>query len=619
MGFFFTYQDLYIGNRLLKTLFKKIKNLFSRKKKGAIPFAERSREAVKDIPFQEDGSKTYPSNGRKPKREDRTQRPPRTQQDKSNRQDNIQKDRQRQDRPPRKEAWKDNTWKPDDFKVPELEGKIRFQDLDLPPQILHAIADLNYQYCTPVQAGILPSALKGKDAIGKAQTGTGKSAAFLISIFTHMLRNPIKGGPSKGYPRALILAPTRELVLQIEKDAIGLCKYTPFKIISVFGGMGYEKQMQNLKDRSFDVIVATPGRLIDFQNKKLIRLDKVEILVLDEADRMLDMGFIPDVRKIVYSTPNKTKRQTFFYSATFTPEVNRLAEQWTTDPCKVEIEPDQVAAENVKQVVYITTNSEKFPLLYNLIISNNLERVLVFTNRRDQARDLAKKLLNYGISTSLISGEVQQNKRIKALEGFRGGNCRVLVATDVAARGIHIEDISHVINYHLPEDPENYVHRIGRTGRAGSSGTSVSFASEDDSFQIPDIEAFLGNDLVCEHPDDALLVIPPVPALEQEDLDAKKEWIKTHRNKPRPRKPGGSGSRDGRQGSRTKDNSSERSDQTGQKNSRPSRPKKIGSTTERTSANPHEKEGEKKERPKHNRFRGRHQKPPHREPAGDEP
>lgn len=603
---------------MLKTLFNKIKNLFSRKKSGAIPFAERSREAVKDIPFHGEGSKSYPSNARPPRRDDRTKRPPRPQQDKPLRQDNFQKDKPRQERPPRKEAWKDDTWKPEDYQVPEMEGKIRFQDLDLPPQILHATADLNYQYCTPVQAGILPSALKGKDAIGKAQTGTGKSAAFLITIFTHMHRNPVKGGPTKGSPRALILAPTRELVLQIEKDAMGLCKYTPFKIISIFGGMGYEKQMQNLKDRSFDVIVATPGRLIDFQNKKLIKLDNVEILVLDEADRMLDMGFIPDVRKIVYSTPNKTKRQTFFYSATFTPEVNRLAEQWTTDPCKVEIEPEQVAAENVKQVVYITTNNEKFPLLYNLMITNNLERVLVFTNRRDQARDLAKKLLNYGISTSLISGEVQQNKRIKALEDFRGGKCRVLVATDVAARGIHIEDISHVINYHLPEDPENYVHRIGRTGRAGSSGISVSFASEDDSFQIPDIEAFLGNDLVCEHPDDALLEIPAIPVLEQEDLDAKTKWISSHRNKPRPRIPGGSVAREGRPGNRPRGKSPEGSERPGQRPRQTPRPKSEGSSGEKK-FNHAENSGEKRDKPKQNRFRGRHQKPPHREPAGDEP
>ena len=599
---------------MFKTLFNKIRNLFRRKKSGAIPFAERSREAAKDIPLNDTKDSRPFRKHDKPRRdnrkEDRQDRPQRPRQEARQdlkperpRQDSVQE--ARPERPPRQPAWN-----PDLFQVPPMEGKTRFHDLDLPPQILHAIADLNFQYCTPVQAGILPEALKGKDAIGKAQTGTGKSAAFLITILTRMIRNPIKGGPPKGYPRALILAPTRELVLQIEKDALALSKYTPFKVISVFGGTGYERQMQTLKERPIDIMVATPGRLLDFQHKKLIRLDKIEILVLDEADRMLDMGFIPDVRKIIYSTPQKSQRQTFFYSATFTPEVNRLAEQWTTDPCKVEIEPDHVAADSVKQVVYITTRDEKFALLYNLIISSNLERVLVFTNRRDQARDLAKKLLSYGISTALISGEIQQNKRIRALEGFREGQFRILVATDVAARGIHIDDISHVINYNLPQDAENYVHRIGRTGRAGSSGISVSFACEDDSFHIPDIEAFLGNDLVCEHPDDALLAEPPEPTHDPgEPEEAKAEPL-------RPRKGKRPGSRSGQsRNTRSTDGSRGRS------------PERSGEqrTSERhgegSSERPETAGAENKDKPKRKRNRTRRKKPPHRDmdiSAGEE-
>ncbi len=567
---------------MFKTLFKKIGNLFRRKKSGAIPFAERSREAAKDIPLN-DASPSRPSKSQGRARKE---------------------DKPRPQKPPQERVQRTPAWNPEDFQVPSVDGKIRFHDLDLPPQILHAIADLNFQYCTPVQAGILPSALTGRDAIGKAQTGTGKSAAFIITILTRMIRTPIKGGPPKGFPRALILAPTRELVLQIEKDALGLSKYTPFKIISIYGGTGYDKQMQSLKDRSFDIVVATPGRLIDFQNKKLLKLDKIEILVLDEADRMLDMGFIPDVRRIIYSTPPKARRQTFFYSATFSPEVTRLAEQWTTEPCMVEIEPEQVAAESVKQVVYITTSNEKFPLLYNLIISNNLERVLVFTNRRDQARDLAKKLLSYGVSTALISGEIQQNKRIRALEGFRGGKHRVLVATDVAARGIHIEDISHVINYNLPQDPENYVHRIGRTGRAGSSGISVSFACEDDSFHIPDIEAFLGNDLVCEHPDDALLEEPPIPetGLVTDDLDAKLEPL-------RPRQRTRTGSR-GQRGPRS-GGPRERSGQE-------SRPRAERPRSESSGDHPGGSDPGSDDKPKRKRNRRRRQKPPHKDITGDE-
>ncbi len=589
---------------MLKTLLNKIRNLFRKKKSGAIPFAERSREAAKEIPLKDGGDARPFRKHEKPRRENkpeiRQDRPQRPRQERRQeprqepRQETPQEQRQepRQERSPRQPEWN-----PDLFQVPPMEGKTRFQDLNLPPQILHAIADLNFQYCTPVQAGILPEALKGKDAIGKAQTGTGKSAAFLITILNRMIQNPIKGGPPKGYPRALILAPTRELVLQIEKDALGLSKYTPFKVISVFGGTGYERQMQTLKDRPIDIMVATPGRLLDFQQKKLIRLDKVEILVLDEADRMLDMGFIPDVRRIIYSTPQKSQRQTFFYSATFTPEVNRLAEQWTTDPCKVEIEPDHVAAESVKQMVYITTRKEKFALLYNLMISNNLERVLVFTNRRDQARDLAKKLLSHGISTALISGEIQQNKRIRALEGFREGQFRILVATDVAARGIHIDDISHVINYNLPHDAENYVHRIGRTGRAGSSGISVSFACEDDSFHIPDIEAFLGNDLICEHPDDALLAEPPEPTHDPGDPEeAKAEPLRPRRGK-RP----GSRSTPARSNRPTTGSRGRSQERTGERHGEGSsdRPEVAGAET--------------KDKPKRKRNRTRRQKPPHRD------
>ena len=259
-------------------------------------------------------------------------------------------------------------------------------------------------------------------------------------------------------------------------------------------------------------MVATPGRLLDFNRQGDIRLDKTEILIIDEADRMLDMGFIPDVQRIIRATPPKSRRQTMLFSATLTPEVTRFAAQWTRDPVTVEIEPEQVAVDTVEQVVYITTMEEKFPLLYNMITQQNLERVIVFGNRRDQTRHLTERLKDYGISSALLSGEVAQNKRIHTLEAFRAGKIRVLVATDVAARGLHIEGVGHVVNYNLPLDPEDYVHRIGRTGRAGASGISVSFASEDDSFQIPTIEKFLGRELHCEHPQEEWLTAPPPPA-----------------------------------------------------------------------------------------------------------
>ena len=405
------------------------------------------------------------------------------------------------------------TWQVSQFEVPEAEGKCRFHTLGIPTTVMHAISDLGFEYCTPIQAEILPKALAGSDVTGKAQTGTGKSAAFLINIFTTLLKNPIKGKRPTGTPRVLIIAPTRELVLQIEKDARDIGKHTQIQIQSILGGMQYDKQKQVLIRKPIDIMVATPGRLLDFQRQKILHLNQVEILVIDEADRMLDMGFIPDVRKIVYSTPHKNKRQTMFFSATLKPEVERLAEQWTKNPVHVEIEPEHVAAESVKQLVYIVTTDEKFALLLNLINGQNLERVLVFVNRRDQTRRLSERLQRYRINCAILSGEVPQNKRIKTLENFRNGKVRVLVATDVAARGLHVEGISHVINFTLPQDPEDYVHRIGRTGRAGASGISVSFACEEDSFYIPAIEEYLGNPLVCEQPDEALLTVPPPPPI----------------------------------------------------------------------------------------------------------
>ena len=401
-------------------------------------------------------------------------------------------------------------WDVSRYQVPPAEGKTRFHDLDVPPQIMHAIAELGFQYCTPVQAEILPKTLAGLDATGRAQTGTGKTAAFLITILAHLDRHPIQGKRKHGTPRALILAPTRELVLQIEKDARGLAKYTPASVLAVYGGMDYRKQKQSLEREAVDIMVATPGRLLDFKRKGEVNLGKVEFLVIDEADRMLDMGFIPDVRRIIESTPPKARRQTMLFSATLTPDVVRLASHWTKEAVTVEIAPEQVAVETVEQMVYIVTGDEKFTVLYNLITRQDLERVIVFCNRRDQSQKLADRLTDFGISNGLLSGDVGQEQRIKTLEEFRAGKIRVLVATDVAARGLHIEGVSHVVNYNLPMNAEDYVHRIGRTGRAGASGISVSFADEMDAVLIPEIEKFIGRELKSVYPEDSWFQ-PPVP------------------------------------------------------------------------------------------------------------
>ncbi len=401
-------------------------------------------------------------------------------------------------------------WDPSTYVVAPAEGKSRFQDFSIRPEVLHAIADLGFKYCTPIQAGILPNVLDGLDAAGRAQTGTGKTAAFLIAIITRLLNNPLNEQHRKA-PRALILAPTRELAMQIRKDADALVKYTDLKVLAVLGGMEYREQKAVLAEGKVDIVVATPGRLLDFKKQGNIHLDKVEILVIDEADRMLDMGFIPDVRRIIESTPPKSKRQTMLFSATLTPEVNRLAARWTTEPSIVEIEPERVVVKTIKQVFYLTTDIEKFKILYNLVTKRGLNRVIVFANRKDTARDLKDHLTSHGINCSLLSGDVEQLRRIKRLENFRSGSINVLVATDVAARGLHVEGISHVVNFTLPENPEDYVHRIGRTGRAGATGTSISFATETDAYFLPAIKEYLGEDIPSTYPEDDLLTPLPEP------------------------------------------------------------------------------------------------------------
>ena len=418
-----------------------------------------------------------------------------------------------QDRAPKPQAItrEIDSWDVASYVVQPAEGKTRFHDLDLPNNVMHAIADLKFEYCTPIQAELLPPALKGKDVFGKAQTGTGKSAAFLLTILTHLHRKPGQANRKNGTPRVLILAPTRELVMQLKKDVEELASYTSTNVLAIFGGMEYEKQKRHLMGQVVDIMIATPGRLLDFKRKRDLHLSKVEILIIDEADRMFDMGFIPDVRNIIHSTPPRHQRQTLLLSATLTKEVTRLASQWTKDPHTIEIEPKQVAVDTVNQVIYIVTADEKFPLLYNMIKHNELTRVMVFVNRRDEVRRLTDDLQRHDIACDMLSGEVNQRKRMKTLEDFREGKIPVLIATDVAGRGIHIEGVSHVVNYTLPADPEDYVHRIGRTGRAGASGTSISFASETDSFHIPDIEAYIGRDLPCTYPDDALLAALPAP------------------------------------------------------------------------------------------------------------
>ena len=421
------------------------------------------------------------------------------------------------------EPWDDSL-----FKVPVIDGKTRFHDLDMAKEILHAIYDLGFQYCTQVQAETLPKSLAGDDVTAQAQTGTGKTAAFLVTIFDRILKQPIDKKRKSGTPRALILAPTRELVLQIEKDARGLGKYVPCSILALLGGIDYVKQQKILQSEPCDILICTPGRLIDFMHKKLVDLGKVEILIIDEADRMLDMGFIPSVKQIVIATPQKAKRQTMFFSATMTGDVKRLAESWTRQAFEITVKPEDVAVQSIEQITYITTIAEKSTLLYNIIMQKKLERVLIFVNRRHEARRLVETFKMYGISCALLSGEVDQTQRIKRLENFREGKVRVLVATDVASRGLHVEAISHVINYNMPQDVEEYVHRIGRTGRAGASGIAINFADEEDSYELQKLEEFLGKKIECVFPEDELLI--PIPEMYNKIVAQK-----PHRKEPQKR------------------------------------------------------------------------------------
>lgn len=376
---------------------------------------------------------------------------------------------------------------------------MKFTELNLPEEVLKGIEAVGFTDLTPVQEESIPLALQGKDVAGQAQTGTGKTAAFLISLFTRLLRNPRETGSD---PRALILAPTRELVVQIVEDAKGLGAFCPFKVQAIFGGVDYEKQRQALRE-GVDVIVATPGRLIDYARQKVFSFRNVESVVIDEADRMFDMGFIKDLRYILRKLPPFEKRQTMLFSATLSPRVMELAYEFMDLAERVRIEPEQVTAERIEQILYHVSRREKFPLLLGLMRSEeNPGRVLLFVNTRKEADHLTERLKANDFKAAVISGDIPQNKRMRILADFKEGRLNFLVATDVASRGIHVDNVSHVINYDLPQDPEDYVHRIGRTARAGAGGKAISFADEDLVFHLPEIEEFIGRTIPSAMPEE---------------------------------------------------------------------------------------------------------------------
>ncbi|MBT3610492.1 MAG: DEAD/DEAH box helicase [Gammaproteobacteria bacterium] len=378
---------------------------------------------------------------------------------------------------------------------------VRFQELALPEPLVAAVDELGFEFCTPIQGRSLPFSLSDYDVTGQAQTGTGKTAAFLITLFTRFWENPLQTEQASGTPRALVLAPTRELAMQIEGDAQGLSKHMGMRTVCVVGGMDYGKQREELEEGPVDVLVATPGRLIDFVERREINLREVEVLVIDEADRMLDMGFIPDVRRIVLQTPHKRKRQTLFFSATFNDAVMRLAQSWTIDAEHIIVEPESVATDTVDQKFWLVGARERQKVLFQFLSHAQPERAIIFANRRDQTHRIVEFLRKKDIPCEALAGDVPQRKRMATLARFKEGKLRYLIATDVAGRGIHVDGVTHVVNYELPDDSEDYVHRIGRTGRAGASGTSISFVSEDDAFNLPALEQYLGTQIKCIQPD----------------------------------------------------------------------------------------------------------------------
>ncbi len=380
---------------------------------------------------------------------------------------------------------------------------MNFSELDLPDEVRQGIEHSSFTTCTPVQEAVLPRAIRGEDVAAQAQTGTGKTAAFLISLFTRMIRNPVVDLGNS--PQALIIAPTRELADQIFHEAERLGKFAGFRCLAVYGGIDYEKQRTALQN-GVDVLIGTPGRLIDYFKQHVYSLKKTRYLIIDEADRMFDMGFIDDLRYLLKKLPDYTKRQSMLFSATLSYRVMELAYEHMNLPEKISITPEQVTVEKVEQILYHVGKHEKVPLLLGLLQKEQPGRALIFVNTRRAADMVVERLNRNNWKAQAITGDIEQKKRLRILADFKEGMLPILVATDVASRGIDVKDITHVINYDLPQDAEDYVHRIGRTGRAGATGKAMSLADEEYVFSLDAIEAFIGQKIPVEWADESLYV-----------------------------------------------------------------------------------------------------------------
>jgi ATP-dependent RNA helicase RhlB len=385
---------------------------------------------------------------------------------------------------------------------------IVFESFDLHPHVLSGLNAAGFLRCTPIQALTLPVALAGRDVAGQAQTGTGKTAAFLVAVLNRLLTKPALPDRKSTDPRAVILAPTRELAIQIDKDFRNIGRDTGLASALIYGGVDYEKQRDSLR-AGCDIIIATPGRLIDYLKQHVFSFRGIEALVIDEADRMFDLGFIKDIRFLLRRMPPREQRQSMLFSATLSHRVLELAYEHMNSPEKLTAETESVTASRVRQAVYFPAKEEKLPLLIGLLSRVDAHRSIVFVNTKIAAEKVTRTLEHQGFTVATLSGDVPQAKRERLLAKFQRGEIEILVATDVAARGLHIPDVSHVFNYDLPHDAEDYVHRIGRTARLGAEGDAISFACDLYAMGLPDIEAFIDQKIPVERIDAGMLVALP--------------------------------------------------------------------------------------------------------------
>jgi ATP-dependent RNA helicase RhlB len=385
---------------------------------------------------------------------------------------------------------------------------ITFESFDLHPTLLSGLHAAGYTRCTPIQALTLPIALTGKDVAGQAQTGTGKTGAFLVAVLNRLLTKPAALDRKLTDPRAIIIAPTRELAIQIDKDFRNIGRDTGLTSALIYGGIDYDKQRDMLK-AGCDLIIATPGRLIDYLKQHVFTFNSIEAVVLDEADRMFDLGFIKDIRFLFRRMPPREQRQGMLFSATLSHRVLELAYDHMNSPEKLEVETDNITADRVRQLVYFPAKEEKQPLLINLLSGIDAHRSIVFVNTKIAVEKVTRTLERQGFTVAALSGDVPQAKRERLLAKFQKGEIEILVATDVAARGLHIPAVSHVFNYDLPQDAEDYVHRVGRTARLGAEGDAISFACDLYAMTLPEIESYIEQKIPTAPITQDLLVIPP--------------------------------------------------------------------------------------------------------------